>query len=108
MWILNNSKTLAEKLADKGPLHYRDVTTWDFSTLYTTIPHNDLIERINKLIISVFQKTGHQYINVKSNKKRQIRHPIFRRQPLSIAKFIIQRPKTKCSLTNKYKVNLGQ
>ena len=44
MWILNNSKRLTEELDAKCNIPYENISTWDFSTLYTTIPHTDLIE----------------------------------------------------------------
>ena len=68
MWILKNSQILSEILDCQPQMLYENVSTWDFSTLYTTIPHKDLIERLSKLIISVFTKTGHTHINVRSHK----------------------------------------
>jgi len=68
MWILKNSKNLVEDLDKKERLPYKNISTWDFSTLYTSIPHQDLIDRITKLIVSVFNKTQHRYINVRNNK----------------------------------------
>ena len=65
---LNNSKRLTEELDAKCNMPYENISTLDFSTLYTTIPHKDLIERISKLIVSIFSKTRHRYINVKSHK----------------------------------------
>ena len=46
MWILNNSIELQETLQKNG----RNLTTYDFSTLYTSIPHDKLKEKINGLI----------------------------------------------------------
>ena len=68
MWILKNSQVLSEILDTQGQLTYKNISTWDFSTLYTSIPHQDLIERLSKLVISVFTKTGHNYINVRCQK----------------------------------------
>ena len=59
---------LSDILDTQGQMKYTNVSTWDFSTLYTSIPHKDLIERLSKLIISVFTKTSHQFINVRSQK----------------------------------------
>ena len=68
MWILKNSQILTELLDTQGQMLYKYVSTWDFSTLYTNIPHKDLIDRLSKLIISVFKKTGHTYVNVRTHK----------------------------------------
>ena len=35
---------------------YDSISTWDFSTLYTTIPHSDLLVRVKKLIKLTFDK----------------------------------------------------
>jgi len=35
---------------------YDSISTWDFSTLYTTIPHSDLVTRITKLVQLTFSK----------------------------------------------------
>ena len=41
MWILDNSIQLKTKLAECNDTQYAEcISTWDFSTLYTTIPHN--------------------------------------------------------------------
>ena len=68
MWILNNSKRLTDELDAEAHIPYKEVSTWDFSTLYTTIPRDDLIDRISSLIASVYNKSGHRYINVSNNK----------------------------------------
>ena len=45
MWILKNSATLLRKLEEEGISTASHISTWDFSTLYTTIPQKDLKER---------------------------------------------------------------
>jgi hypothetical protein len=42
MWILKNSKELLEILKSHGFSKIDTIKTYDFSTLYTTIPHNKL------------------------------------------------------------------
>jgi len=44
MWIIQNSQEIFGKL--KGKI--RNVKTYDFSTLYTTIPHPKLIKELSK------------------------------------------------------------
>ena len=41
-WIINNSKEMLDMILVNKNLPYKDITPWDFSTLYTTIPHSDL------------------------------------------------------------------
>ena len=38
------------------------VDSFDFSTLYTTLPHNLIKEKLSYLIKWTFDKTGHTYI----------------------------------------------
>ena len=56
MWILDNSMQLKEHLSSineqsKSTL----VTTWDFSTLYTTIPHDKLKAKMKETLQFVFK-----------------------------------------------------
>jgi len=75
MWILKNSKDLIEHLEDLGPSKYESVSTWDFSTLYTTLPHKDLKLKLGNLIRNTFSR--HKFINVNERKaffsKKEIR-----------------------------------
>ena len=59
MWILKNSKTLLESLNSSSCRNFTSVKTFDFSTLYTTIPHDKLKARLACLIkSSFFYKNG--------------------------------------------------
>jgi hypothetical protein len=40
MWILKNSKELIEKLKSHDFSEIDSIKMYDFSTIYTTIPHN--------------------------------------------------------------------
>ena len=40
------------------------IKTYDFSTLYTNLPHNELKERIPRLIKESFARLGKKYISV--------------------------------------------
>ena len=64
MWILKNSKTLLSELKDKNISKVTHISTWDFSTLYTTIPHKQLKERICSLIKFCMNTASRQYINI--------------------------------------------
>ena len=59
MWILDNSMQLKEHLSSLNEkFKATKVTTWDFSTLYTTIPHDKLKAKMKKLLKFVFDKSG--------------------------------------------------
>ena len=59
MWILKDSKSLLENLKSRSLKKITSIKTYDFSTLYTTIPHSILKTRLAKLIKnSFFCKNG--------------------------------------------------
>ena len=59
MWILKNSKTLLDNLKSRSLKTVSSISTYDFSTLYTTIPHVQLKSRLASLIKdSFFNKNG--------------------------------------------------
>ena len=59
MWILKNSKSLLENLKSRTFHKITSISTYDFSTLYTTIPHTTLKARLAELIKrSFFYKNG--------------------------------------------------
>ena len=47
---------LLDIVAVKSKLSYTTISSWDFSTLYTTIPHSDLKHSIKSLVFKVFEK----------------------------------------------------
>ena len=69
MWILDNSMKLKEHLAtlnDKSKA--KSVSTWDFSTLYTTIPHDKLKAQIKKLFQFVLETSDSSFFCVNHKK----------------------------------------
>jgi hypothetical protein len=54
MWILKNSKELVENLKSHGFSKPDSIKTYDFSTLYTTIPQNKLKSRHFQIIYNCF------------------------------------------------------
>jgi hypothetical protein len=50
MWILKNSKELLENLKSHDFSKIDSIETYDFSALYTTIPHNKLKFRLFQII----------------------------------------------------------
>ena len=54
MWILKNSKELLEHLKSPNFNHITSIQPFDFSTLYTTIPHDKLKNRPSSIIRNSF------------------------------------------------------
>ncbi len=63
MWILKNSQELLESLKSGCVTDFKCVTSWDFSTLYTTIEHQDLKNKIIKMIKKFFPFGKHMNIS---------------------------------------------
>jgi hypothetical protein len=53
MWILKNSKDLLHNL-DNISTKFTNIKSYDFTSLYTTIPHPQLKERLKKIITECF------------------------------------------------------
>ena len=72
MWILKNSTNLLSSLAHLGVRKATSIRTLDFSTLYTSIPHDLLKSRMNSIISNAFKckngATRYTHINVGRNK----------------------------------------
>ena len=54
MWILKNSKELLGNLKSRSFSKITSIKTFDFSTLYTTIPHDKLKQRLRNIINQAF------------------------------------------------------
>ena len=54
MWILKNSKELLEHLKSPTFNHVTSIKPFDFSTLYTTITHQKLKDRLTSIIRNAF------------------------------------------------------
>ena len=54
MWILKNSKELLEHLKSPTFNHVTSIKSFDFSTLYTAIPHQKLKDRLTSIIRNAF------------------------------------------------------
>ena len=50
MWILENSKDLLEYIQSSSFSSCNSIKTFDFSVLYTAIPHSKLKDRIRELV----------------------------------------------------------
>jgi len=71
MWILKNSKILLENLDKYSQTKITSLKTFDFSTLYTTLPHSKLKSRladiIHKAFVSKNGKRRYNFLVVKNN-----------------------------------------
>ena len=72
MWILKNSTNLLSSLSHLGVHRVTSIQTFDFSALYTSIPHDLLKSRMNSIINSAFKyKNGAtRYTHIKVGRNR--------------------------------------
>jgi hypothetical protein len=64
MWVVDNSERVLDKIDDYNyKRNIRNVNTYDFSTLYTNIPHDDLKMKMKWIIEKAFYKNK-KYIYV--------------------------------------------
>jgi hypothetical protein len=70
MWILKNSKDMLEYIQSRSLSSCNIIKTFHFSTLYTTIPHSMLNDRLRKLIQLYF---------IKKNGQRRYKYIVLRR-----------------------------
>ena len=72
MWILKNSTNLLSSLGHLGVHRATSIQTFEFSTLYTSIPHDLLKSRMNSIISNALKHkngaTRYSYIKVCRNK----------------------------------------
>ena len=62
-WVINNSKPLIEKLdVINTRKKAKEISTFDFSTLYTKLPHDDLLRVLNSHIDFVFDGGTSKYL----------------------------------------------
>ena len=68
-WVIDNSQLVIELLmVTNSTFKAKSVSTFDFSTLYTTIPHDSIKDRINELIEKAFSKRDALYLSVQGRK----------------------------------------
>ena len=72
MWILKNSTNLLSSLSHLRVHRATSIQTFDFSTLYTSIPHDLLKSRMNSIINNAFkyknEATRYTHIKIGRNK----------------------------------------
>ena len=67
-WVLKNSKDLVEHMEQVSTKPVKSITTWDFSTLYTTIPHAQLKMALKEIIVQVMSRNDHSKINCNASR----------------------------------------
>ena len=60
-WSIKNSGEILDKLKARD-FNATSLSTYDFSTLYTTLPHNLMKDKLIDLIESTFQREGSPYL----------------------------------------------
>ena len=67
-WVLQNIDPVTENIdIVNRKKKAKSVTTYDFSTLYTTLPHDKLIKRFCNVIDFVFEGRNRKYIYISKN-----------------------------------------
>ena len=62
-WSIKNSGEILDKLKARD-FNVTSLSTYDFSTLYTTLPHNLIKDKLIDLIERTFQREGSPYLHV--------------------------------------------
>lgn len=76
MWIIDNSTVVHSMIADLNrKKKVRNIRTYDFSTLYTSIPHKQLNTRLTQVIKDAFDSAGKSFISVYKNDARWTNSP---------------------------------
>ena len=60
-WLIKNSGEILDKLKARD-FNATSLSTYDFSTLYTTLPHNLIKDKLIDLIENTFQREGSPYL----------------------------------------------
>ena len=60
-WIIDNSLSFLENIKDLKTDH---LETYDFSTLYTSLPHSEIKDKFKLICKNIFSREGKRYINV--------------------------------------------
>ena len=90
MWILKNSKDLLDNLKSRSFFQVSSITTFDFSTLYTTLPHDKLKTRLKETIHKAFSNRNYGYNSTYfSNKIQKGKTCYSEEQVISMLEFLI-------------------
>ena len=69
-WSIKNSGEVLNKHKSRG-FRATSLSTYDFSTPYTTLPHNLIEEKLIHLIEWIFKREGSPYIACKERHQRE-------------------------------------
>ena len=61
-WSIKNSGEILDKLKARD-FNATSLSTYDFSTLYTTLPHNLIKDKLINLIERTFNRVGSSYLS---------------------------------------------
>ena len=67
-WVLKDASPITDiikKVNSRGKAN--TVSTFDFSTLYTKLPHGDLVHKLSEIVDLVFEGGKHKYIRISKN-----------------------------------------
>ena len=68
-WVLQNVDPVTENINNINRKNAKSISTSDFSTLYTTLPHDKLIKRLCNVIDFVFEGGNTTNICISKNEK---------------------------------------
>ena len=91
-WIIDNSLDFLDHIRNVKTDH---LETYDFSTLYTSLPQNEIKQKFKNLFKKIFTREGKEYVNVNLNKayfsasKHKNFHSFTERNLLQILEFIL-------------------
>jgi hypothetical protein len=89
MWIIHNSKSFHNKAAKVNRSRTaRNVRTYDFSTLYTSIPHKKLKSKLAWVIKEAFKSSKYEFISVYQSDARWTNSPRESTQKMDCQKVI--------------------
>ena len=94
MWVIDNAKNVLDKIEQyNDERNIRNVNSYDFSTLYTKIPHEDLKEKIKWIIDKAFFNDSKQFIYVNNHNatwnRRSNAHKISQEQLIKHVNYLI-------------------
>ena len=90
IWIINNSLDVIRTLEEKQ-LSLTHVSTWDFSTLYTSLPYARVENQLHDLLERVFHTKGKSFVATNyfrtflTNDRMSMRYTYFSRRELYLA-----------------------
>jgi hypothetical protein len=89
MWIINNSSAVHKTIATLNrKRNCNNIRTYDFSTLYTSIPHKQLKRQLSWVIKLAFKNSKKPFISVYKNEARWTTNPKKQTQFLDCNKVI--------------------